>query len=82
MADQSPLDIALNRRKWLRTELKRSQKKSEAATLARMNLPAGTTRARVTTANAKWMRSAEHRDRIQNELEKLEAELGQVVDHG
>lgn len=33
-----------------------------------MALPAGSTRARVTTANAEWARAAEHRDRCQERL--------------
>lgn len=38
--------------------------KSTKAAESRANLPPGSTRARVTTANARWMRAAEDRDRI------------------
>jgi hypothetical protein len=37
--------------------------KSEKAAAARAALPPGSTRARVTSANARWMRAAEARDR-------------------
>lgn len=36
-------------------------------------LPAGSSRARVTTANANWARAAEHRDRIADLLDKARA---------
>lgn len=35
---------------------------------ARRNLPAGTSRARVTSANARWSNAAEHRDRLGADL--------------
>ncbi len=37
-------------------------KASEKAAAARSRLPAGSTRAKVTTANARWARAAEARD--------------------
>ena len=43
-------------------------KKSAKCSEARGALPAGSTRARVTTANARWMRAAEERDRVEKEL--------------
>lgn len=48
---------------------------AEAASLkraeARAALPPGSTRARVTTANAQWARAAEDRDRCQEYLARL-----------
>lgn len=44
---------------------------SEKAAAARADLGPGATRARVTTANAKWARQAENRDRLAAELEEL-----------
>lgn len=39
-----------------------AQKASTKASEVRAALPAGSSRAKVTTANARWMRAAEHRD--------------------
>lgn len=47
----------------LEREVSRLTAKSLAASEARYRLPAGSPRARVTTANARWMRAAEARDR-------------------
>ncbi len=52
-------------------ELARAQKASERASAARAALPPGSSRARVTTANARWMRAAEHRDRLLAQVEAL-----------
>lgn len=52
-------------------KLATAQRKSEQAMERRHELPPGSTRARVTTANANWAKAAEHRDRI---LEQIEAE--------
>jgi hypothetical protein len=54
----------------LRKALAKAQAASTKASEARAALPAGSTRARVTSANARWMRCAEERDRIQAELDK------------
>jgi hypothetical protein len=43
---------------------------------ARFALPAGSSRARVTTANARWSTACEHRDRIVATLADLGVELG------
>lgn len=48
----------------LRRELERLEKKVQAASEARRRLPAGSSRARVTTANARWARACEARDRV------------------
>jgi hypothetical protein len=61
------------------TRLERDLAKAQAASLRwadrRAALPAGSTRARVTSANAKWARAAEHRDRISDLLDAARARL-------
>lgn len=54
----------------LRRELVKAQAKSLKWAERRHALPAGSSRARVTTANANWARAAEHRDRIADQLDK------------
>lgn len=53
-------------------ELARRLESAERAAIktavARAALPAGSSRARVTTANARWTRAAEHRDRCEAAL--------------
>lgn len=49
-------------------EYRAAQRESEEASARRAALPAGSTRARVTTANARWARKAEHRDRVRDRL--------------
>lgn len=68
----TPADI-----KRLERELERAQKASAKASEARFALPAGSSRSRVTTANAKWMRAAEHRDRIAAQLAEARKAVGQ-----
>lgn len=46
-------------------------RESERAAAARAALPAGSSRARATTANARWARKAEARDAAIRELETL-----------
>lgn len=60
-------DALLETVKRLRDAEAASLKKSEA----RAALAPGSTRARVTTANAAWARAAEHRDRCQADLARL-----------
>lgn len=48
--------------------LARAAAKSTKASEARAALPPGSTRARVTTANARWARAAEERDRVAAQL--------------
>lgn len=48
--------------------LARAAAKSAKASEARAALPPGSTRARVTTANARWARAAEERDRVAAQL--------------
>ena len=47
-----------------------AQKASERAMEARMKLAAGSTRARSTTANARWAQAAEGRDRLQEAVQR------------
>lgn len=58
------LDQWLDASRELRAARARTRKRGEA----RAALPPGSTRARVTTANARWMRSAEEADRIERAL--------------
>lgn len=55
----------------LRRELRRAETASAKACERRASLPPGSSRAKVTTANAKWMRASEHRDRIAKQLAEL-----------
>lgn len=50
--------------KALQAEYYRADAASTRLAKVRASLPQGSTRARVTTANARWARAAEHRDRI------------------
>lgn len=58
----------------LRAELARVEAKSAKLATARSALPPGTSRARVTRANARWARAAEHRDRLLAQIEALEVQ--------
>lgn len=64
-------DDEIEKIKKLRRELKVANRASEKAAEARFKLEAGSSRARVTTANARWMRAAEHRDRLLAQLQAL-----------
>lgn len=59
----------------LTRQLADAQAKTERAFEARSALPAGSSRAKVTTANARWMRAAEHRDRLLVQLEDIGVNL-------
>lgn len=48
-------------------ELMAAEMKVERTSLARRSLPAGSSRARVTTANARWSTACEARDRLRSE---------------
>ena len=52
----------------LARELARAEAASAKAAEARSRLPPGSSRARVTTANARWARAAEHRDDVARRL--------------
>jgi hypothetical protein len=69
-SDRSTLLLALRR------DLVRLTRASERACRARAALPPGSSRARVTTANARWANAAEARDRCQERIEALEVEGG------
>jgi hypothetical protein len=60
----------------LRREVARLEKQSAKHAAARAALPAGSSRARVTTANARWGRSAEARDCVRAQLEAAIAAAG------
>lgn len=60
----------------LQRELKAAQAKSDRLCRSRAALPPGSSRARVTTANARWARAAEARDRIAAQLDALMAHDG------
>lgn len=57
-----------------RKALALAQAKSDKAAAARAALPPGSSRARVTSANARWAVAAEARDRAAAALAKLEEE--------
>lgn len=64
-------------RKQLEKALKAAEAKSKKLSEARMRLPAGTSRAQVTTANARWARAAEERERLQQAMTEMDRqELG------
>ena len=52
----------------LQRALKAAAAKSKRLCLARAELPPGSSRARVTTANARWKGAAEERERLEAEL--------------
>jgi hypothetical protein len=56
----------------LKKAIVRAQARSMALATAMASLPPGTSRARVTTANARWARAAEERDRILKQVEEME----------
>ena len=64
-----------SRLKALRRDLARAEAKSERLCAARADLPPGTSRARVTSANARWAIAAEERDRLLRAVEMAEAQL-------
>lgn len=66
----------------LRRDLARAQAASTRAMDARAALPPGSSRARVTTANARWARAAEHRDRIQEQIDRLVEEIAAEEQEG
>jgi len=59
----------------LRRLLNAAQLKSEKAAAARRALPAGSSRAKVTSVNAKWKRHAEERDRLGRAIAECERRL-------
>jgi len=57
----------------LERNLRLAEKRLQKASDARRSLPPGSTRARVTTANARWSSAAEERDRVQRKLDDHKA---------
>lgn len=58
--------------------LQQAEKDSLKACKARGDLPIGASRARLTTANARWMRASEYRDRILAKISELESQAKAV----
>lgn len=56
----------------LRRDLAKAEKRSAAFAERRASIRPGASRARTTTANARWARAAEHRDRLLLQLAELE----------
>ena len=56
-------------------EYDRAHEKSLRLAARRMELPDGSPRARITSANAKWAIAAEHRDRLGERLDRARAAL-------
>lgn len=50
-----------------------AEERAAKASEARQSLPAGSSRARVTSANARWSSAAEERDRVWQQLEDYKA---------
>jgi hypothetical protein len=63
----------------LERELARLEKQSARFAAARAALPPGSSRARVTTANARWARVAEARERVSRELEAARGETKEAT---
>lgn len=59
--------------------LVRAERASVKASEARAALPPGSTRARVTSANARWSRAAEHRDWCQERVREALAECPELL---
>jgi len=57
----------------LRKALTKAEARSQRLADARFGMPPGTSRARVTTANARWHAAAEERERIRREIAQLES---------
>lgn len=58
----------------LHKRLVSATKAAEQAAEARRSLGPGASRARVTTANARWAARAEERDRLRAEIERMEGD--------
>ena len=64
---ETTLDCVLT----LAKEMKRAERDVTRTSEARRRLPIGSTRARVTTANARWASACEERQRLWDEMESL-----------
>ncbi|MDF2815721.1 MAG: hypothetical protein K0Q81_1921, partial [Paenibacillus sp.] len=64
-------DDGMNEIKRYEKLLVAADKASKKAAEVRANLGIGASRARVTSANARWARAAEERDRISDKLDQL-----------
>ena len=64
-------------------EFEKANERSLGLAAKRMTLPEGSSRARITTLNAKWSIAAEHRDRLLERLERARAMcIGREPPHG
>jgi len=66
-------DLARYEREYLAAD-----RKSKAASDRRANLEPGSSRAAITTANARWATAAEYRDRLQERYERAKTMLVEV----
>ena len=57
--------------------LDEAERKSAKLASTRAALPPGSSRARVTSANARWARAAEYRDLLQRQLQEAREARGQ-----
>lgn len=64
----------MNQIELLERRLAAAEKKTAKAAEARRNLGLGASRARITTANARWASAAEERDRVMEQLQKARTE--------
>lgn len=64
----------MNEIKRFEKELAKAERALEKASKARAGMPPGSTRARITTANARWSSAAEHKKRIQDKLDELKGD--------
>lgn len=70
------MSIDLDRLIDMLRQYKAASVQSAKASAAREALPAGSSRAKVTTANAKWARAAEERERLFNVITQELKECG------
>lgn len=66
----------------LAKELQRAERRSMKACQVRQDIPPGSSRAKVTTVNARWMRAAEARDQLQSALAREFERLGLPLTSG
>jgi hypothetical protein len=60
-------------------ELLKAERDSKKACMARGALVPGSSRARLTTANARWMILAEHRDRMIQRVDSLGGDSAAII---
>ncbi|TDL50909.1 hypothetical protein E2R60_20385 [Paenibacillus dendritiformis] len=65
----------------LERRLQVAERRAEKAAASRRNLGLGASRARITTANARWAAAAEERDRIYEQLQKARERTNAICMH-